>query len=70
MSIATDHKVKELAAKIAHLEERVCALESLERKIIEGDEIADDLSAQYERKFGAPPHHRMKRETIERALRE
>jgi hypothetical protein len=30
----------------------------------------EDLSKQYEAKFGQPPHHRMKRETIERALKE
>lgn len=30
----------------------------------------DDLAAQYQKKFGEPPHHRMKRETIERALKE
>jgi hypothetical protein len=30
----------------------------------------DDLKEQYQKKFGEPPHHRMKRETIERALLE
>lgn len=30
----------------------------------------DDLAAQYERKFGEKPHHRMKPETIQRALLE
>lgn len=34
------------------------------------DENTDDLVEQYRSKFGQPPHHRMKRETIERALRE
>lgn len=41
---------------------------------ISADDILDDnleeLSQQYAAKFGQPPHHRMKRETIERALRE
>jgi hypothetical protein len=30
---------------------------------------ASDLAAQYEAKFGKPPHHRMKLETIEAALK-
>jgi hypothetical protein len=34
------------------------------------DEPDEDLRDRYQRKFGQAPHHRMKRETIERALRE
>ncbi len=33
-------------------------------------ETEDDVIAAYTEKFGKPPHHRMKRETIEAALRE
>jgi len=34
------------------------------------DEPAEDLAKQYEAKFGKPPHHRMKEETIREALAE
>lgn len=30
--------------------------------------VSDDLSAQYEAKFGKKPHHKMKEETIRAAL--
>lgn len=74
MSIATDNEVKILRTLMAGLAGRVTCLENqviaLQESLIEGDADTDDLAARYEAKFKAPPHHRMKRETIERALRE
>jgi hypothetical protein len=43
--------------------------DSIDAEDILGDDV-EDLTEQYTKKFGAPPHHRMKRETIERALKE
>ena len=73
MSIATDHKVRELVIQVDELKKRVAALESLEKAIIEGNEpdaLTEELALRYKEKFGNPPHHRMKPETILRALSE
>ena len=76
MSIKTDVAVKEHGQNIRALQNEVLALmlrvDALEKNIIEGDVDASvdvgDLVTRYEQKFGRPPHHRMKPETIEQAL--
>lgn len=66
MSIALETKVKELEARVRSLEEASAILSrSLETTISD-----DALIAAYTLKFKEPPHHRMKRETIEAKLRE
>ena len=37
--------------------------------IMEGESKEKCVAEQYQAKFGKPPHHKMKPETIERALR-
>jgi hypothetical protein len=76
MSIVTDQKVKELGIQLEELKKRVDALEALEKAIIEGDDdpvsdaLLEELALRYKEKFGNLPHHRMKPETILRALSE
>jgi prefoldin subunit 5 len=70
MSIQLTMRVKELGGLIRELEAKVAALSARISELESTDETSAGLTAQYEKKFGSPPHHRMKRETIERALRE
>ena len=78
MSIKTDQLVKEQGYLIRSLTDQVSALalriNALEQNIVEGDEVpretvSADLVEQYQSKYGKPPHHRMKPETIREALR-
>jgi len=79
MSIRTDQLVFEQGRTIRELRSQIELLAGriteLEKNLIEGSgadvsrETAD-LILQYEAKFGRPPHHRMKPETIAQALRE
>ncbi len=77
MSIASEVAVKRLNQVVADLEKRLLAVEQAQKVIIEGDDVPretspdfEELSLRYEQKFGTPPHHRMKAETIQRALQE
>jgi hypothetical protein len=70
---ALKQKVSGLEASLSSLQAQVQVLMSTIGKpeeITASDVLPDDLVAQYTEKFKKPPHHRMKRETIEAALRE
>lgn len=70
MSLWTDARVKELMARVATLEERVAELENIRFQPEEDVPVADAaVRAAYEAKFGKPPHHRMKAETIMEAIK-
>tara|TARA_R110000868_G_scaffold411276_1_gene702634 strand:+ start:580 stop:810 length:231 start_codon:yes stop_codon:yes gene_type:complete len=76
MSIKTDQLVKEMGFSMRDMQTTINTLtsriEALERNIIEGEIVSHEtteLVAAYELKFGRPPHHRMKPETIAQALR-
>jgi hypothetical protein len=71
MSLWADAKIKELLAEVATLKERVSELETVRFDPEEEEPplAAADLRAAYENKFGKPPHHRMKPETIQEALK-
>lgn len=58
MSIWADQQIKELRAEIVSLKDRVSALEATK-----------GLHERYEQKFGKPPHHLMKPETIAERLK-
>lgn len=70
MSLRDGYAIKELQAEVAKLRDRVAALE---QNIIEGDVSREtqpeDLIQKYMDRYGKPPHHRMKPETIKEALR-
>lgn len=70
MSLWADAKIKELLARVTTLEERVVELENIRFQPEEETPVADvAIRAAYEAKFGRPPHHRMKSETIAEALK-
>ncbi len=74
MSIADEQAIKRLNVVVEDLTKRVSKLEAAQSVIIEGadgtDPLLEELALRYEKKFGQPPHHRMKPETIIRALNE
>lgn len=71
MSIALETKVKELEARVKALEDASRILREANVTIPSGyvESAGDPLVAAYTKRFGEPPHHRMKRETIEAKLR-
>ncbi len=68
-SVATlERQVKTLMEALGKNEPQT--LEEQTNGINAADILEDDPRALYEKKFGKPPHHRMKTETIEAALKE
>lgn len=63
MSIADQVKLRELEARVKSLEDALAA-----RAPVSLQKTYDDYVAAYEARFGHPPHHRMKLETIKAQL--
>lgn len=71
MSIATDQAVKDLQKALRELTQRVTALETSELPVPRETVFTGigDLIERYKAKFGKPPHHLMKPETIVERLK-
>lgn len=66
MSLWADQQIKELRREVESLKARVSALEN---PVSRETSILGDLKAAYQAKFGKPPHHLMKNETIAERLK-
>jgi len=66
MSLWADARIKELLARVDALEKR---LDEPEEEDNRTSMYLEELIHDYTKKFGKPPHHRMKLETIEEALK-
>lgn len=65
--------VEDMQARLAEMQERMGRKDEPATASISADDIIDedeDPAKRYEKKFGKPPHHRMKPETILKALEE
>lgn len=71
MSLWADAKIRELLVRVEALELKSQPTKFAE--VVRADKAAViaviDVRAAYEKKFGKPPHHRMKIETIMEALK-
>lgn len=66
MSIWADQQIKELRQEVKELKVRLTLLEN---PVPRETSVFSDLKAAYQAKFGKPPHHLMKDETIAARLK-